>query len=115
MSNTSETARFVEIVPANRSRVKKLLPVPVLPNTALERSTNRARSRHTGESIPNGVPTKKKRSPPSAASLPNTRATSSSVASPTAEKWAGIVLTGEGAASPMPWVTINCGRRDTVA
>ena len=57
MSNTSDTARPVAIVPASSRRVRKLFPVPVLPNTAFERSTNRARSRHTGASIPMGVPT----------------------------------------------------------
>ena len=95
--------------------MRKLLPVPVLPNTAFERSTNRARSRHTGVSIPSGVPTWKKRSPPSCASCPNTRATSSSDASPTAEKWAGTVLTGSGGSSPIPWGTMSCGRSETVA
>ncbi len=58
MSKIKLTALPCLMMPASRVRVKKVLPVPLLPKTPLERSTKRPRSRCTRTfSMSSGVPT----------------------------------------------------------
>ncbi len=56
ISKIKLTAFSFLIRPARMSRVKNVLPVPVLPKMPLERSVNRSRSRHTGVCISRGEP-----------------------------------------------------------
>src|SRR5262249_26065040 len=78
------------IVPHSSRRVRKLLPVPLLPKMPFDRSTSRSKSIQTGTSISSGRPTSKW----VASSLPKTRWKSLSSASCTGAKWCGIVFTG---------------------
>ena len=86
-------------------RVKKLLPVPLLPKTPLERCSSVRRSRQTTASMSSGVPTAKL-SPPSS---PKTCATSASEARAAREKCAGTVRAG--AMSPAAPATLGSVRR----
>ena len=57
MSKTRFVATPRWRMPASRMRVRKLLPVPLLPKTPLERSTNFLRSRQTRvSSMSSGLP-----------------------------------------------------------
>src|SRR5579883_2341944 len=95
MSKTRLAATRLRIVPQRMSRVRKLLPVPDLPNTPFERSTKRRRLSRIGTSMSRGVPSSKRSSP----GAPNTRSKSVSSATNTVEKWVGMVRTGRGPSS----------------
>ena len=58
--------------PTKSSRVRKVLPVPLLPNTPIERLTNSFKSRHSLVSMSKGFPTQKL----PLSSLPKTNSTS---------------------------------------
>ena len=90
MSNTRLTAALFWRMPASSSLVRKLLPVPLLPKTPLERVTNSSRSMQTRVSMSSGLPTQKWR----LSSAPNTTCTSSSEARCTGAKCGGTVLGG---------------------
>ena len=59
MSKTRFTAALFWRMPTSSNLVRKLFPVPLLPNTPLERLTNSSRSRHTRVSMSRGLPTQK--------------------------------------------------------
>ena len=77
-------------------RVRKVLPVPLLPKTPLLRLTSSSTSMQSFDSMSMGLPIQNLRS----LGAPKTVSMSASVAADTVEKWAGTVLAGEGPSSP---------------
>ena len=92
MSKTRLDAAPFWRIPASRSLVRKVLPVPLFPKTPLLRITSSGMSRQSLVSMSRGLPIQKWRS----SSSPNTSWTSPSEASWTGEKWGGTVLAGCG-------------------
>ena len=90
MSNTRLVASPLWSMPASSSRVRKVFPVPDLPNTPLLRFTSSRMSRQRRVSMSNGLPIQKWRS----SSAPNTVSMSSCDAVDAAAKWDGTVFAG---------------------
>ena len=110
MSKISDEAWPLCRMPTSRRRVRKVLPVPLLPNTPMDRLTSSSRSRQTLASMSRGLPMLKWRS----SSCPKTAATSRSEAAKAREKWAGMLLAAMGASSGSPRARgiIRLGRTD---
>ena len=96
ISNTRLTAALFCTMPISSSRVRKVLPVPLLPKMPLERLTSSGRLRQSLVSMSRGLPMWKL----SLSSEPKTRPMSASVARYTLEKWLGTVFTGIGPVTP---------------
>ena len=77
-------------------RVRKVLPVPLLPKTPLLRLTSSSTSMQSLDSMSMGLPIQNLLSP----GAPKTVSMSASVAAETAAKWAGTVFAGAGPSSP---------------
>ena len=98
MSNINDDAWRCCKMPTSSNRVRNVLPVPLLPNTPMERLTSSSRLRQSLCSMSSGLPIQKC----FWSSWPKTNSTSRCEAKYVGAKWGGMVLAADGAWSSSP-------------